>query len=49
MITFQKARMATALAGATVLLAASAAPALAGDDVRVRDACEPESFNAAIG
>ena len=48
MITFQKARMATALAGATVLLAASAAPALAGD-VRVRDACDPESFNAALG
>jgi hypothetical protein len=49
MITLQKARMATALAGATMLLAAGAAPALAGDDVRVRDACEPDSFNAAIG
>ena len=42
--------MALVLAGATAALGASATPAIAGDDVvKVRDACDPASFNAVLG
>src|SRR3712207_240649 len=44
------ARTATDLAIATVALATAASPALAGDAVvKVRSACDPATFNAAIG
>jgi hypothetical protein len=46
----RKARMATTLAGATVALAAGATPAMADDAViKVRDACDPRTFDAVIG
>ena len=42
--------MAVVLAGATMALGVGAAPALAGDNVvKVRDACDPETFNAVLG
>jgi hypothetical protein len=49
MITLSKARIATALAGTAMVLAMGAAPAMAGSDIKVRDACDPETFNAALG
>ena len=43
-------KLVLTLAGAAALAAASPAAALAGDNVvKVRDACDPASFNAAIG
>ena len=45
----RKARIATVLAGAAVLIAVMASPALAGSAVKVRDACDPATFNAALG
>jgi hypothetical protein len=45
----QKVLTGTALAAATAALAAPSAALAGGNEIKVRDACDPASFNAVLG